>query len=82
MPNLHGATRRAFVHLLGETPLVYVDCGAREGRIPRPFRSLKHRLPVEVSKDVRRHAIRARDAFAACAGPVREVEELPASHDG
>lgn len=43
--------RRALSALLGDDPLVYVDCGARAGRIPQPFRSLKHAQYIGIDAD-------------------------------
>ena len=43
--------RRGLTTLLGDVPFVYVDCGARSGRIPRPFRSLKHAQYIGIDAD-------------------------------
>lgn len=43
--------RRALTELLDDQPLVYVDCGARDGRIPKPFRSLKNSRYVGIEAD-------------------------------
>lgn len=34
--------RRALEAILADAPLIYVDCGARGGKLPRAFRSLKN----------------------------------------
>ena len=45
------ALRRAFRTLLGESPLTYVDCGARGGKLPRAFRSVRDSAYVGFEAD-------------------------------
>lgn len=48
---LSAPLRRALYGLLGDTPLIYVDCGARAGRIPKPFRMLRNTRYIGIDAD-------------------------------
>ena len=48
---LSSPLRRALYGLLGDTPLIYVDCGARAGRIPKPFRMLRNTQYIGIDAD-------------------------------
>jgi len=45
------ALHRALQALIGDAGLIYVDCGARKGRAPRPFRALKNVVYIGIDAD-------------------------------